>query len=82
MAIKNIDRGVTPNDETGDTARAGALKINENFAYLLNAEATFKTIIGPRVSLTNVSGDVAGEINTEDPFTFEFANLKIGRAHV
>jgi hypothetical protein len=75
MALQNINRGTTPNDETGDSARAGALKINENFAYLLNAEATFKTIIGPQVSLTNVSGDVAGEINTEAPFTFEFANL-------
>ena len=75
MALQNINRGTTPNDGQGDTARAGALKINENFAYLLNAEATFKTIIGPQVSLTNVSGDVAGEINTEAPFTFEFANL-------
>ena len=75
MALQNINRGTTPNDGAGDTARAGALKINENFAYLLNAEATFKTIIGPQVSLTNVSGDVAGEINTEAPFTFEFANL-------
>jgi len=75
MSIQNINRGTTPNDGQGDSARAGALKINENFAYLLNAEATFKTIIGPQVSLTNVSGDVAGEINTEDPFTFEFANL-------
>jgi len=36
MAIQNINRGVTPNDETGDTARAAALKINENFAYLLD----------------------------------------------
>ena len=75
MALQNINRGTTPNDGQGDSARAGALKINENFAYLLNAEATFKTIIGPQVSLTNVSGDVAGEINTEAPFTFEFANL-------
>ena len=75
MSIQNINRGTTPNDGQGDSARAGALKINENFAYLLNAEATFKTIIGPQVSLTNVSGDVAGEINTEAPFTFEFANL-------
>ena len=75
MALQNINRGTTPNDGTGDPARSAALKINDNFAYLLNAEATFKTIIGPQVSLTNVSGDVAGEINTEAPFTFEFANL-------
>ena len=75
MSIQNINRGTTPNDGTGDPARSAALKINDNFAYLLNAEATFKTIIGPQVSLTNVSGDVAGEINTEAPFTFEFANL-------
>ena len=75
MSIQNINRGTTPNDGTGDTARAGALKINENFAYLLNAEADFKTIIGPQVSSTNLSGDVAEEINDGNPFTFQFANF-------
>ena len=75
MALQNINRGTTPNDGQGDSARAGALKINENFAYLLNAEATFKTIIGPQVSSTNLSGDVAEEINDGNPFTFQFANF-------
>jgi hypothetical protein len=42
---------------------------------LLNAEADFKTIIGPQVSSTNVSGDVAEEINEGNPFTFQFANF-------
>ena len=75
MSIQNINRGTTPNDGQGDSARNGALKINENFAYLLNAEADFKTIIGPQVSSTNLSGDVAEEINEGNPFTFQFANF-------
>jgi len=36
MALKNINRGLTPNDKTGDTARSASQKINENFSYLLD----------------------------------------------
>ena len=75
MSIQNINRGTTPNDGTGDSARAGALKINENFAYLLNAEAKFKAILGPEITSEAIETDVVEAINTGSPFTLAFANL-------
>ena len=75
MALQNINRGTTPNDGTGDSARAGALKINENFAYLLNAEAKFKAILGPEITSEAIETDVVEAINTGSPFTLAFANL-------
>ena len=75
MALQNINRGTTPNDGQGDTARAGALKINENFAYLLNAEAKFKAILGPEITSEAIETDVVEAINTGSPFTLAFANL-------
>jgi hypothetical protein len=75
MAIQNINRGTTPNDGQGDTARAGALKINENFAYLLNAQAKFKAILGPEITSETLETDVVEAINTGSPFTLAFANL-------
>ena len=72
MAIKNINRGVTPNDETGDSARAGALKINENFAYLLNAKDDYKTnyakpTIGGTVKMRITGSDLFITNNGENP---------------
>ena len=75
MALQNINRGTTPNDGQGDSARAGALKINENFAYLLNAEAKFKAILGPEITSEAIETDVVEAINTGSPFTLAFANL-------
>jgi hypothetical protein len=75
MALQNINRGTTPNDGQGDSARDGALKINENFAYLLNAEAKFKAILGPEITSEAIETDVVEAINTGSPFTLAFANL-------
>jgi hypothetical protein len=75
MSIQNINRGTTANDGNGDTARAAALKINENFAYLLNAEATFKLIEGTAVNRESLETDVAAVINAGSPFTLAFANF-------
>ena len=75
MAIQNINRGTTANDGQGDSARAGALKINENFAYLLNAEVKFKAILGPEITSETISTDVVEAINTGGSFTLAFANL-------
>jgi hypothetical protein len=75
MSIQNINRGTTANDGNGDPARAAALKINENFAYLLNAEATFKLIEGTAVNRESLETDVAAVINAGSPFTLAFANF-------
>jgi hypothetical protein len=75
MSIQNINRGTTANDGNGDPARAAALKINENFAYLLNAEATFKLIEGRAVNRESLETDVAAVINAGSPFTLAFANF-------
>jgi hypothetical protein len=53
MAIQIIDRGSEPNNNTGDTLRGGALKINENFAFLNLQKADESDIPTNNNQLTN-----------------------------
>ena len=41
MAKQTINIGSAANDASGDTLRAGATKINENFTELYTADTTF-----------------------------------------
>lgn len=44
MAQQTINTGATANDGTGDTVRAGGVKINANFSELYSFNAEFTTV--------------------------------------
>jgi|TARA_B110000444_G_scaffold11697_1_gene10031 hypothetical protein len=52
MAKQTINIGSAANDASGDTLRAGATKINENFTELYTADTTF-------ISLATLKTEVA-----------------------
>jgi hypothetical protein len=65
MAQQTINIGAAPNDGTGDTARAGGQKINDNFTELYS---TFdNTVANGKTGATTLTGYVKG--NGTSPFT-------------
>jgi len=65
MTQQTINIGAAPNDGTGDTARAGGQKINDNFTELYS---TFdNTVANGKTGATTLTGYVKG--NGTSPFT-------------
>ena len=59
MAIQQINVGTAPSDQTGDTLRAGAIKINSNFTelYANNATVFDRLTAGSNVTLTKTNNN-------------------------
>lgn len=55
MAYQGISTGTTPNDNTGDSLFAGAIKINSNFKEIYNALGGQSGTIPISISISGTS---------------------------
>lgn len=85
MTKKVINAGVTANDATGDSLRAGAQAINDNFTELYNAlggengaplSIVSKVLAGNGIIVSSPSGDVL--VTTKPATADEVGGIRIG----
>lgn len=74
MALQGISTGTIPNDGTGDSLLAGAIKVNKNFLEVYNALGDGTTLLAGNPNLTvgiitstgldiNGNGDISGNLD-------------------
>ena len=80
MALQGISTGTIPNDGTGDSLLAGAIKVNENFLEVYNALGDGTTLLSGNPNLTvgiitstgldiNGNGDISGNLDVGGDLT-------------
>jgi len=80
MALQGISTGTIPNDGTGDSLLAGAIKVNENFLEVYNALGDGTSLLTGNPNLTvgiitstgldiNGNGDISGNLDVGGDLT-------------
>ena len=80
MALQGISTGTIPNDGTGDSLLAGAIKVNDNFLEVYNTLGDGTTLLSGNPNLTvgvvtatgldlNGNGDISGNLDVGGDLT-------------
>jgi len=77
MAYQGISTGTTPNDNTGDSLFAGAIKINSNFTELYTALGDGSTLSFNEKAQDAVGLAITAGIQTGISVTYDDANNRI-----